>query len=650
MKIILGKNDWKNIERGQERCFLLTNGLGGFSSLSVVNSNARNEHALLMACLKAPTERFHLVTNVQEVVEVGGNKHDLSSQQYVNYTKNQCGFNYLNNFSYEYLPKWTYQVEGIEVIKSIVMVHNENTVGVKYEVFSHSGQKGTIKLSPRFRFTKKDEPLNTKQKFTLSINESYVESEGVKAYFKTNGEVKEQEAEFVSDLYFEQDSRDGRNAVGMCVTNHTISFNVDSCYCEFFVIYSTAPIEQNINDMFNNELCRLKQLEEKCNIKHPVGKMLARNANQYVTYRESTDGKSIIAGYPFFSDWGRDTMIAMLGCTISTGQFDDAKSIFRTFMKYCKNGIMPNMFPEDGGAAFYNTVDASLLFILAVYEYYSASSDLSFVSEAYSVMADIISWYEKGTDYHIKADSDGLIMAGSDLEQLTWMDIRINDILPTPRHGKPVEINAYWYNCLMIMDGFSNLLNKEGNYADMAQKVKKSFNELFWNDKENCLKDVISGTSADEQIRCNQVWAVSMPFSVLEPDKAKLVVSKVFEKLYTPYGLRSLAASEAEFHANYGGCLFDRDMAYHQGTVWGFPLGAYYLAYLKWADDKEKAVETVLRQLEPMNACLSEGCLGHISEIYDGLTPNVSRGCFAQAWSVGEIVRVYAAIEKMQSI
>ena len=282
-----------------------------------------------------------------------------------------------------------------------------------------------------------------------------------------------------------------------------------------------------------------------------------------------------------------------------------------------------------------------------VYEYYKSSNDVEFIKEAYHVMQEIIRCYKNGTDFDIKMDEDGLIQAGSGYDQVTWMDVRINDILPTPRHGKPVEINAYWYSSLMIMNELSNLIGeKDQEYIKLADLVKESFRKKFWNAGKNCLKDVISGTDADNQVRCNQIWAVSMPFTMLEREKEKKVVQTVFEKLYTPYGLKTLSMDDKEFKGFYGGEQLKRDLAYHQGTVWAFPLGAYYIAYLKVNDYSKEAVNIVENQLEVMEACLREGCIGQIPEIYDGNNPTISKGCFAQAWSVAEILRVYKVIEE----
>ena len=370
--------------------------------------------------------------------------------------------------------------------------------------------------------------------------------------------------------------------------------------------------------------------------------------DKFLSNRESTDGLTILAGFPFFEDWGRDTMIALPGICISTGRFDSAKSILRTFAFYEKDGLMPNLFPEGENEPLYNTVDAALLFINCVWLYYEKTQDIKFVEEMYPVMQRIISGYERGTNFNIHMEEDGLISAGAGLDQVTWMDVRVGEILPTPRHGKPVEINAYWYNALCIMQKFSEVLkkNEAQKYGELAQKVKESFAREFWMEEKHCLKDVISETKADTQIRCNQIWAVSMPFTMLDEEKERQIVDTVFERLYTPYGLRTLDPKDEEFHASYGGEMIKRDLAYHQGTVWTFPMGGYYLAYLKVNKDSREAKEIVAKQLEVLESAMREGCIGQLPEIYDGEIPVSSKGCFAQAWSVGEILRVYEKLEE----
>ncbi|HWT74588.1 MAG TPA: amylo-alpha-1,6-glucosidase [Mobilitalea sp.] len=648
MKFIYGKNDWKDLGRGQENCYLLTNGLGGYSSMTMVGSVARNDHALFMSCTKAPNHRYHMITRLDETIQMEESEYNLSCQEYVNHVKNKTGYCYLQQFSFQDHPVWIYQAEGIEIKKTIVMKHGENTLGIRYEINNRMEIPAKLLVIPQLQFVAKGEAMEKGQTFLTS--EGKILSNSLTLYYKTNADIENYDTQYEEDLYYAYDARDGRDAVGKTAHNHRLSFNIQAKQEEvFWIIYSTNAIgELTLNQMLKLEENRQKELVRQSQITDETGIQLVKSADQFVANRESTEGKSIMAGYPFFADWGRDTMIAMVGCCISTRRFEDSKSIFRTFMKYCDKGLMPNMFPEGGNDPIYNTVDASLLFIGAVYEYYLESGDLAFVKEAFPVMKDIIGWYQKGTDFHIRMDQDGLIEAGSGLEQVTWMDVRFEDILPTPRHGKPVEINAYWYNDLMILGYFSKLLgNEDKQYELLADQVKKSFCEQFWNEKQGCLKDIVSGGKADEQIRCNQIWAVSQPFTMLNREQEKQVVDKVFEKLYTPYGLRTLNKEDKDYKPVYGGSHFNRDMAYHQGTVWPFPMGAYYLAYLKVNDDSESAVCKVKEQLEVMQACMREGCIGQIAEIYDGENPTISQGCFAQAWSVSEILRVYAKLQKI---
>ncbi|MDE5825772.1 MAG: glycogen debranching protein, partial [Lachnospiraceae bacterium] len=322
---------------------------------------------------------------------------------------------------------------------------------------------------------------------------------------------------------------------------------------------------------------RKEQLLAQADLSSELGQQLVLSADAYVVRRESTDGMSIIAGYPFFEDWGRDTMISLAGATMVTRRFEECKSILRTFAKYVKNGLLPNLFPEGGENPMYNSADAPLLFVNAVYEYMEYSKDTAFKDEILPVLEQIIDAYKNGTDFHINMDSDGLVMAGTDLEQLTWMDVRVGDFLPTPRHGKPVEINAYWYSALMIMYE----LTQNAAYMELAAKVKDSFQEKFWNKEEQCLKDVLSGGMDENQIRCNQIWALTMPFTMLPVEKEASIIRKVKDELYTTVGLRTLAKEDPDFHRVYIGPMEERDRAYHQGTVWAYPLGAYYRACIK---------------------------------------------------------------------
>lgn len=652
----VGKNELFSFSEGQKKCYLLANNLGGFSSLTALGSCTRRDHGLLIGSKKAPNHRIHMVTNVVESITFKSDSSteptNLFSQEFVTQTNNHFAGHLLESFAFQYLPKWTYRVKGLEIVKEAVLVQDQNLLVLRYEIYAHHQEIATLHIDPLFRLTDKDDHPQSQNDFIFDKNHVLNKSTGYTCYYQTNGQITPYAPEMYKDLFFGYDSRDGRECIGQSVKGCTLSFPIESDHQTYYIAFSDTPLPEmsidTISALFEQEIIRQKSLISQSNLEHPVAQSLVLAADKYIAQRHSTQGKTIMAGYPFFGDWGRDTMIAMLGCTITTKRFEDAKSILRTFKEYEKNGMMPNVFPEgSSGDPLYNTVDASLLFIDAVYQLYCADGDLNFVSEMYDTMVSIIENYRQGTDFHIRMDDDGLIAAGAHLEQLTWMDIRFGDILPTPRHGKPVEINAYWYNALCIMHTFATALEKDPkDYLSLAEnKVKPSFLKLFWNEEASCLKDVISGTDADCQIRCNQVWALSMPFTMIDPEKAKKILGVIYSHLYTPFGLRSLSPRDKEFHPTYGGSHFNRDMAYHQGTTWGFPLGAYYLAVLRFLDSSH-AIETVTRQLNYTATALYEGCLGQIAEIYDGANPIESQGCFAQAWSVGEILRVYGALEQ----
>ena len=647
MKFVYGKQDWKTFERGEENCFLMTNGLGGFSSLTMIGSCSRNDHAVLMACLHSPNHRYNMIHRLEEIIRIGGETIHISSQDDADVSFREEGYLYQTAFTYEDYPRWTYLVKGVEVVRTMALMQGENTVGISYEIRNYSGEEITLEVNPHLQFVPKGHQLSKEQKFT--IEDGLISSNGQWLRVKTDGTLRERPLVFCDGHHYAYDVCDGRRETGTTAVNHCISCKVAPGGHEtLHIVYGNKAKLPDMEEILADMRQHRNAIRKRAGFQNETARTLSASAHQFISYRASTAKQTILAGFPFFEDWGRDTMIAMLGCCLAVKQYETAESILHTFMTYCKKGLMPNLFPEGKESPGYNTVDASLLFILTVYEYYRKTGDSVFVKGAYQTMSEIIDWYQKGTDYGIRMDEDGLIMAGRDYDQVTWMDVRVGEILPTPRHGKPVEINAYWYNALCIMEEFKTFYPEdEREYGKLAEKVKESFGQKFWNEEAGCLKDVLSGTKADNQIRCNQIWAVSLPFSVLEPERERQVVEAVFRKLYTPYGLRTLDPADEEFHPTYGGPQLERDLAYHQGTVWVFPLGGYYLAYLKVNGYSEEARRHVEKQLESIEAALWEGCIGQLPEIYDGGNPTSSRGCFAQAWSVGEILRVYDTLRML---
>jgi len=676
MKFEFDKSAWVNIEEGEKNCYLMANGLGGYNSMNLVGGLTRGDQAFFMAAKKAPNVRWNMVTGLLETLTVDGREYVLTSQRLQGKADLE-GFRYLEGFTFDNYPVWVYNVAGVTVIKTIVMVQGENTVAVNYDIEKSSAKEVSLSVKPMLRVTAKNTAFEAEdaEKFTfeaLSDTQYTVTKADDTIHFATNGTVTENKAEVFGPLYFSQDERDGRDETGLVLLNHEIAMAAEENKTVLTCIFSMQPVtytEKWFDAALNNHKAYVANLMDNSKATSKLGRQLSVSADAYVSERESTNGKTILAGFPFFEDWGRDTMIALPGITMVTGRFEECKSILRTFAKYVHKGLLPNLFPEGDCNPMYNSVDAPLLFINTAYEYIKFSGDEAFTEEIFPVLEPIVEAYKNGTDFHIKMDSDCLILAGADLEQLTWMDVRVGDHLPTPRHGKPVEINAYWYSGLKVMEEFARKLeakcaetpdkkkaadyaNKAASYASLAEKVKESFLAKFWNEEEDCLKDVLSGNSEENQVRCNQIWVLTQPFTMLTAEREKQVIEKVREELYTTVGLRTLSPKDSAFHEIYIGPMLERDRAYHQGTTWAFPLGAYYRAVLKFIREREFAekeewTQHVTDGMKALEYWLTEGCVAQLAEIYDGGTPTISRGCYAQAWSVGELLRAVYEFEQL---
>jgi predicted glycogen debranching enzyme len=414
------------------------------------------------------------------------------------------------------------------------------------------------------------------------------------------------------------------------------------------IISTENPEGRDAHDLFKKELKRRKSLLKDQPNDETVQQLILA-ADQFIVKRDE-NLKTVIAGYHWFTDWGRDTMISLPGLTLSTGRFDDAKKIIAAFAQSVSMGMLPNRFQDNGEAPEYNNVDGTLWYFIAVYKYLQTTGDKEFVlNEILPVLNEIIDWHYKGTRYNIHVDEDGLLYAGEAGQQLTWMDARIGDWVVTPRMGKPVEIQALWYNVLKI---FAELLRMESKgrdaassrnladeYENKAAKAKESFYKFFWNAEGNYLYDVIDENGKPvAELRPNQLFAISLPFALLNNDKAMAVLKIVTEKLYTPVGLRSLPAGDAQYVPHYGGDQWHRDSSYHQGTVWSWLLGPYVDALIKVQDTRGKA--QAAKVIENFRYHLNEGCIGSVSEIFDADAPHHPRGCIAQAWGVAEVLRV----------
>ena len=645
MAFVFERQDMPTLEQAQSHCWLLANGLGGYASTSAAFSLTRCDQGLLIGATQAPHHRVALVHRLSEMLTLGQRKLHLSTQTFADDQPPEEGYRFLSRFVWDVWPEWTYEAEGVHVRRRCGMRHGANTTAVVYDIENPTEQPCALRVTPFFQFCPKGEALQ--KAHALHWQQGSVTANGQTVHIRTNGQLAPAPVVWQA-LPYPDDAKDGRAESGYAGSCCTVDIAVAAGQrAQLEIIFSMEPTDLSAEDIFAGMARRRQALLDTAGLHHPIARQLVQSADAFLTRRDSTNGHTIVAGYPFFGDWGRDTMIALPGCVLATRQYDTARSILRTFLAYERHGLVPNLFPEGQSEPLYNTVDAALLLINCVWLYHERTGDAAFVREAWPVMTRIVDAYRRGTRHAIGMDADGLIHAGEGLDQVTWMDVRIGDILPTPRHGKPVEINAYWYNALCILRELAPLAGASGeDYGRLAERVKDSFVRALWMEDRGCLRDVISGTKADEQIRCNQIWAVSMPFTMLSREQEKQVVETVERHLYTPWGLRTLSPEDPEFHPFYGGAQRERDMAYHQGTVWPFPMGAFYLAYLKVHDHAPEAVREVRCRLEIMGDILREGCVGQIPEIYDGGQPGPSKGCFAQAWSVGELLRVYEALER----
>lgn len=649
-----GKKDWTNYDRGIEKEWMITNGISGFCGGTAIGANCRKYQGLLLACTNSPEERYMILSNLNEEININGKVHQLSSCKYTD--KIVDGFKNLQGFYYDGLPHFRFFVDGVVINKKIAMEYGKNTVVIEYDILNGS-KESKIKIEPLFTFRNPgvcggEENL----KFSKTVDKNKIQlipqlNEDINIRFFTyGGKIVDKSDKIVDKIYYDVDKSTGDKFVDKCYIPGTVEINLNPKERKKVYLLCTIENEENFycEKIIKNEEKRINSLTNTFDDSRILAKYLPIAGDQFIVNRESINGKTILAGYPWFLDWGRDAMIAINGLTLSTGRLEDAKDIIRSFSLYEKDGLIPNMFPGEGQEPLYNTVDASLWFINAVYNYllYANSYEaLEFVEkEVYKTIKNIIKAYKEGTKFSIKMDEeDSLINAGSGLDQVTWMDVRVNGIVVTPRHGKPVEINALWYNALKIAALLKDKFEKDekNEYEELAKKVKDSFTKAFWNEDRKYLYDVVNHNEKDDSLRPNQIWAVSLPFTMLDREKEKYIVQKVFEELYTPYGLRSLSRDHKDYHGIYIGKLFDRDMAYHQGTTWAFPLGGFFTAYCKVNDYSKEAVDLVDSLMRDMEDHIKDQCLGSIAEIFDGDNPYKARGCYAQAWSVGEMLRVY---------
>ena len=658
------QKDWTTFKEGIKREWAVTNGIGGYAGSSMIGAHSRTHQGYLIASLHAPIERYLVFSKINETVTVGTRTVSFETSQHRASGKTVYaeGQKFLTSFIYDGSVLYAYETDNFSFKKHITLKRNANVCSVSYELTAGDSDC-TFTLTPLFNYREHSESStpDTLRFDTFTEDRAFYlvpeKNKDIAIRFQTSeGTFSERETVYDIDmqLQIEVDLETDGLDCHYCPVDLSIAVPANttkkvSILCSIGDVNEhPAPVSatEAFSILEENARCHA-ELFEKAGYHDSFANQLVLASDQFLTYRESTKMMTVLAGLPWFTDWGRDTMIAFTGLTLCTKRFKEAEEILLTFARYIRHGIVPNMFPDDNMPPLYNTVDASLWYFYAVYQYLNynpAAEAETFVKEQiFPHLKEIVSAYEKGTDFSIYMEDDGLIHAGSGLDQITWMDVRVGDWVATPRHGKPVEINALWYNALRIMESLCEKFDEDASaYRTRANQVKESFNAKFWDSSNQCLFDVVDGDEPDDHIRPNQIYAVSLPFSLLPEEKEKAVVALVEKELFVGCGLRSLAPDHPDYHGIYCGALAKRDAAYHQGTAWGFLLGGFFSAYMKVNHHSSSAAENAVRMLEPVRKHLTDsGCIGSISEIFDGDAPHNPRGCYAQAWSVGEVLRCY---------
>ncbi|MEO7660599.1 MAG: amylo-alpha-1,6-glucosidase [Pyrinomonadaceae bacterium] len=632
-------------ETASAREWLETNGIGGYASSSVSGANTRRYHGLLVAATRPPLGRMVLLSKFEETLVIDGESYELSSNQYPGRV-HPVGVRFLKQFRLDPFPVWTFDVAGVEIEKRLFMVYGENTAVMSWSVTTGDAARIELELRPLLAFRDHhhlrhaDANFGTEYENSADLVSIEPYPEMPRLYLAHNANAVEPTGYWYRDFEYAIERERGFDFSEDLFQPFSLRFDLSK---KAVVIASTEPKQLTDADGFEiAEIERRRELDRMAGANDDLRSQLVQAADQFIVARGS--GKTVIAGYHWFSDWGRDTMIALSGLTLSTGRSDVANSILIEFSKHISEGMLPNRFPDAGETPEYNTVDATLWFFEAIRAYVDKTGDLDLIrDELYDNLTDIIDWHVSGTRYQIHVDNDGLLFAGEPGVQLTWMDAKIGDWVVTPRTGKAVEIQALWYNALCIMADLAKKLGRADSHAlylTMAEKVKKSFNKLFWNKTEECLFDVIDGDVKDAAVRPNQIFAVSLPHSMLSAGKARKVVDKVEAELLTPVGLRSLSPNDPQYVPVYIGSPFDRDAGYHQGTVWGWLIGPFVDAYRKVHSADANCSKRVNEIIAGFREHMTDAMAGQISEIFDADPPHAPRGCAAQAWSVAELLRI----------
>lgn len=642
--ILLDREICRDFSRSSCLEWLDTNETGGYAMGTVSGANTRRYHGLLVAALHPPFQRTVLLSRVEERVELASGSFDISTCS-VKSGINPKGYELLDLFRLDPYPIWLWAINGCVFSKRVFLIKHKSAVAIQYTC----DQPCSVDVRPCLAFRDYHQLMHENDLLNPAVEQApnhfrmhpYEGLPSITFHFGDCGAF-EPDGRWTCAIQYELERERGMDHKEDLYSPGCIRLKLEPSHTAWIV----ADVEENV--VWDG--ARLSELAEEYRQKQvvansPFEARLTAAATQFRAFKQ--DGTAtVMAGFPWFAAWGRDTMISLPGLLITQGAFDDARSVMEGLLKHINQGLIPNQFP-DIGPPEYNTMDATLWMFQAAWSYVQCGGGLNWIKEVfYPAAKNIIAWHERGTLYEIGVDpDDGLLRGGVDGTMLTWMDAKVGDWVVTPRRGKPIEVNALWFNALRIMLHWATEF-EDLDYArkirGLAKRAQHSFNTKFWNSQQNCAHDLLeeSGDRPDGKLRPNQIFAVSLPFPLFDETQRQSIVKMVERELLTPVGLRSLARSDPDYRPRYEGDRVSRDGAYHNGTVWPWLMGPFVTAYLRAFGKSAENVahcRALVDAFEPLVLTLG---LGSIPEIFDGDPPHRPRGCIAQAWSVGELLRV----------
>jgi predicted glycogen debranching enzyme len=669
--INLNKENLSRFEEAIQKEWIITNGLGGYASSTVLGVNTRKYHGLLVVALHPPRDRRILLAKLDEDITIESNVYRLGTNEF------QTGFFpegyvFLKEFSASPFPTYVYALQDVEVQKTVFMPYGKNAVIALYNILNNNSLDIQLQVFPiingrQFHSVtdKSKKPVEFVQKQDYQKVEMSSKHPQPVLMMKTTKGHYFPTGKWVERIYLREEAHRGESCFDDCYQPGYFQISVGAGQNETFAVTAVAGENEDnakkllaelpskmydVKTLYEREMKRHEDLLTKFYDSH--GSIPAANwlhwlvlaADSFIVQGASSDQKTVIAGYHWFGAWGRDTFISLPGLMFVTGRFEDARRIFLSFKEYFKQGLIPNFLPDETEQAVYNTVDATLWYVNAILQYLKYTGDLRFVKDQiWGMLKSIVEYYVKGTLFNIHVDDDGLLFHGP---QLTWVDAAVAGKPVNPRAGKAVEVQALWYNSLRTLELLANKFNEKGQgeeYAQMAERAKESFAEKFWSTEKNYLFDVVSEHDRDDSLRPDQIIAAALDFTMLDNARNEKIVDAIQYELLTPYGLRTLDRKDSRYVGVYDGGRAGRDKAYHNGTVWPWLLGPFTTAYLEAKGHTEFTSKYAMKNfLMPLfTKQISEAGLGNLSEIFDGDPPYLPRGCISQAWSVAEPFRAY---------